>query len=58
MPICEVCGEDETTVTKCKTCGLNFCEYCGEVETKQCIECDDGSDDDEDSDDNENSNWR
>ena len=27
-----------------------FCEYCGEVEAKQCIECYDDSDDDEDSD--------
>jgi len=58
MPICNVCGEEEEIVTKCKTCGANFCEYCGEVEAKQCIECYDDSDDDEDSDDEKDDDWR
>ena len=39
MPICEFCGVEEDIVTKCKTCGTKFCEYCGSVEDKQCIEC-------------------
>ena len=56
MPICEACGEDESTITKCKTCGMKFCEYCGSVEEKQCIECLDNSDDDKD--DDEDTDWR
>ena len=39
MPICEICGEEENTVIKCKTCEVRFCEYCGSVEDKKCIEC-------------------
>ena len=51
MPTCEVCGEEESSVTKCKTCGTKFCEYCGSVEERQCIVClEDGDDDEEDSD--------
>ena len=45
MPKCEVCEEDEDTVTKCKTCGTTFCEYCGSAEDKQCILCLDNEDD-------------
>ena len=50
MTICEVCGEEEDTVTKCKTCGTTFCEFCGSVDDKQCIACletDNEDDDDE-----------
>ena len=50
MTICEVCGEEEDIVTKCKTCGTNFCEFCGSVDDKQCIACletDNEDDDDE-----------
>jgi hypothetical protein len=50
MPICEMCGEEEDIVTKCKTCGMQFCEFCGSVDDKQCIECLDNSDDDNDDD--------
>ena len=39
MPICEFCGVEEDVVTNCKICGTKFCEYCGSVEDKQCIEC-------------------
>lgn len=55
MPICDVCGENESSITKCKTCGTQFCEYCGEVEAKQCIACFEGSDND--SDDDKDSDW-
>ena len=57
MPICEMCGENESSITKCKKCGLKFCEYCGEVEAKQCIECFDGSDDDNGDDDDDDDNY-
>ena len=53
MTICELCGEEEDIVTKCKTCGMQFCEFCGSVEEKQCIEC--LETDDEDDDDKEDS---
>ena len=56
MPICEVCGEEETSTTKCKTCGTKFCEYCDSVEDKLCIQCMDN--DDEDDDDEEDDDWR
>jgi hypothetical protein len=61
MAICEFCGEEEETTTKCKTCGIRFCEYCGSVEDKQCVECLEYSDDDdkaEDDDDEKDSDWR
>lgn len=56
MPTCEVCGEVEDSVTKCKTCGTKFCEYCGYVDDKLCIECMDS--DDEDDDDEKDDDWR
>ena len=52
MPTCELCGEVEDSVTKCKTCGKNFCEYCGHVDDKLCIECMDSDDEDAPEDDN------
>ncbi|MBC8274571.1 MAG: hypothetical protein H8E40_06360 [Chloroflexi bacterium] len=53
MPICEVCGEEEDTVTNCKTCGTKFCEYCGSVEDKKCILCLDNTDEDDDDKDDD-----
>jgi hypothetical protein len=55
MPICELCGEEEEVVTKCKSCGKLFCEYCGVDESRMCMECLDEEDDeyDEDFDDEE-----
>ena len=55
MPTCEVCGEEEYSVTKCKTCGTKFCEYCGSMEDKLCIQCMDYDDED---DDEEDEGWR
>jgi hypothetical protein len=52
MTICEVCGEEEDIVTKCKTCGTQFCEFCGSVDDKTCIAClDNIYEDDDDKDD-------
>jgi hypothetical protein len=53
-PICEVCGVEEDTITKCKTCGIKFCEYCGSVEERKCIDCLDNDEDDYDDDDDDN----
>jgi hypothetical protein len=60
MPTCEVCGEEEETVTKCKSCGTRFCEYCGLVEDKQCMVCQDFNDegDSKKDEDDEDSDWR
>jgi hypothetical protein len=61
LPSCEVCGEEEDTLTKCKKCGVKFCEYCGSVEGKLCIDCIENDDDwdyDDDYDDDEDSDWR
>ena len=57
MPICELCGEEETSVIKCMICSTRFCEYCGSVEDKKCIECLDYADEDDD-DGKEDSDWR
>jgi hypothetical protein len=46
VPVCEICGEEEPKVTTCKTCGAKFCEYCGSIGIKLCIDCG-GLDDDE-----------
>lgn len=56
MPTCEVCGEEESSVTKCSSCGVMFCEYCGSTEDKLCIQCMDS--DDEDDDDEKDDDWR
>lgn len=38
MSVCEFCGtEDE--VYKCKRCGALFCEYCGSVGKRLCVDC-------------------
>jgi hypothetical protein len=39
MPECELCGENEEKLYKCKTCGTMFCEYCGVVEDRICLNC-------------------
>jgi len=39
MPECELCGETEDKVYKCKVCGTRFCEHCGSPEDKLCIDC-------------------
>ena len=39
MPECELCGENEAKLYKCKTCGTMFCEYCGVVEDRICLNC-------------------
>ena len=67
-PTCELCGVEEDTLTKCKKCGIKFCEYCGSVEGRICIDCiendddydfgDDNDDSDDDYDDNEETDWR
>jgi hypothetical protein len=53
LSTCEICGEVESPITKCKTCGRKFCEYCGSDEDTLCIECleyydDEYKDDEED----------
>jgi len=39
LPMCELCGEYEPTIFKCKICGTLFCEYCGDAEEEVCINC-------------------
>ena len=39
MSMCELCGEYEPTIFKCKICGTLFCEYCGDGEEEVCINC-------------------
>ena len=36
---CHICGEPEEILVKCKVCGKNFCEYCGDMEKKTCSKC-------------------
>lgn len=38
MTVCEICGAEEE-VTKCKRCGTPFCENCGSVMNKLCVDC-------------------
>ena len=45
VPVCEICYEEESKVATCKTCGAQFCEYCGSIGIKLCIDCG-GLDDD------------
>jgi hypothetical protein len=39
MPECELCGEDVDKLYECKMCGTMFCEYCGLVEDRICLNC-------------------
>lgn len=39
MPKCELCGENEEKLYRCETCGTMFCEYCGVVEDRICLNC-------------------
>jgi hypothetical protein len=42
MPECHICGLESDYLAKCKTCGENFCEECGDSE-RMCLYClDDG----------------
>jgi hypothetical protein len=50
MPTCDICREEEDTLTKCTTCGSNFCEYCGSIEDKLCVDCYEYGDTDESED--------
>jgi hypothetical protein len=48
MSECRFCGDDESTLYKCKECGELYCEFCGSVEDKLCSDCMDYDDDDYD----------
>jgi len=50
MSVCEICGEEEPVIVKCKVCGTRFCEFCGDQAEKLCIECSDSDRDDDDTD--------
>lgn len=39
MPVCDLCGESEDTLYKCKKCGVSFCEWCGSIEDGFCSDC-------------------
>ena len=39
LPICELCGESEEPIYKCKRCGTSFCECCGDVQEEICVNC-------------------
>jgi hypothetical protein len=39
MSECELCGENEDKLYRCKKCGTRFCEYCGNSEDRICIDC-------------------
>jgi hypothetical protein len=54
MPICAICGEDSDYVTKCKTCGDNFCTDCGDENQKLCVFCIEADEDEDESWDEEN----
>ena len=35
---CEICGQ-EKELCKCKNCGINFCDDCGDVVGEICEYC-------------------
>ena len=39
MPKCELCGENEEKIIRCKECGSKFCEDCGSPVERLCINC-------------------
>jgi hypothetical protein len=39
MPKCNICGEKVEKLSKCETCGENFCFECGDLTSKICILC-------------------
>lgn len=51
MPECQLCGETEEELTRCKKCKSMFCEYCGSQEEKTCIDCLDSEEEDYEDDD-------
>jgi hypothetical protein len=51
MPECQLCGETEEELYRCKKCKSMFCEYCGSPEDKACIDCLDSEEEDSEEDD-------
>lgn len=39
MPVCEVCGDEIDSVTRCRKCDILFCDECGSVEDRLCLFC-------------------
>jgi len=37
--VCELCSEFEEKRYKCKICDTIFCEFCGDIENRFCINC-------------------
>ena len=48
MPVCDICGESEDSLYRCKQCGARFCEWCGSIDDKLCSNCFDEEEDDTD----------
>ena len=53
MPKCKICGEDEDKLYKCKKCGTQFCEWCGDIEEMICMDCLDAEEDDDSAEDDD-----
>jgi predicted ATP-dependent serine protease len=53
VPVCDICGETEDRLYKCKQCGARFCEWCGSIDDSLCSNCFDEEDDDEYEEDDE-----
>lgn len=53
MRHCDICGEEVEFVTKCKSCDERFCIDCGEIESKECVYCQEGKEVDEDHDEDD-----
>ena len=39
LPRCQICGNNVEKTYKCTVCGEKFCEWCGDVNDKICIDC-------------------
>lgn len=39
MPVCDICGESEDELYRCKKCGATYCEWCGSIEDALCSNC-------------------
>ncbi len=39
MLICEICGNVVDKLYTCKSCGVKFCENCGDPERGLCEDC-------------------
>ena len=53
MPKCKICGENEDKLYKCKKCGTQFCEWCGDIDEMICMDCLDKQEDKNWSDDDD-----